>query len=212
MPRLITFGDSWPDGCELDENGSPYGRLLAQKLALDFVNCARESTSNDHMILQLRDYIASGCCKADLAVFFITSPDRMLYIDEHGQDHEIYPSAGDNETRAQAHFRWFHSRPQTHFRLNSTMLALQHMCQSQGMRDYYIVGWNRCVFDFPGIDLGKIFDQGKTTCAELLGCQPDQALDRRNPYVWPNHFHPNQAGHELIADRLYQWISGCNRP
>jgi lysophospholipase L1-like esterase len=29
---------------------------------------------------------------------------------------------------------------------------------------------------------------------------------QNNPYIYPNKYHPNQKGHQLIAEELYEFL------
>ena len=71
--KLVTFGDSWPWGAELNATEKPFGFWIAEDLGYEFENCAEEGTSIEHMILQLQKYTAKN--KMDTtAIFFITNP------------------------------------------------------------------------------------------------------------------------------------------
>lgn len=207
MDRLVTFGDSWPCGAELSPFEKPYGAVLAALLELDFENHAQDATSNEHMILQLKRYIDSpGFTKNTVAVFFITSPARACLIDFDGTEIEIYPRADPAENpRARAWYKFFHTPQQDEFRTNLVILALQKMCDHYGIKDYYIIGWSDILLHYPGIDRSKVYIK---TCAELFGASGEHefSLASSNQYVQPNQCHPNQSGHNLIAETLAEWI------
>jgi hypothetical protein len=204
----VTFGDSWPfgEGIEL-----PYGSILSKLLkSTSFVNYSRPATSNEHQLLQLKDFAESTSDHKDtVAVFFITSPHRCLFF-ESGQPKEIYP--WDDESKgpqSQAYFKYLHSVEIEKFRLNQTILALQKISQSLGLRDYYFSGWHKLKLDWPGIDLDKIWMAGQETAADWLGAQTKgDMIDWQGcSNVIPNDCHPNQQGHAIIAQRLADWIS-----
>ena len=208
MTRLVTFGDSWPFGGELLPSEKPYGKILAEILLLNFKNYAKSATSNEHMILQLKRYIESTEYDNDtIAVFFITSPARTCLIDFDGTEKEIYPWADQSKgSHAYAWFKFFHTPLQDQFRANTSILALQRMCDQYNIRDYYIIGWSNIDFDYPGIDLSRIYNK---TCAELFGAPAEHefSMAQNNQYVKPNNCHPNQKGHYLIAKTLADWIN-----
>jgi hypothetical protein len=206
--RLVTFGDSWPRGCELAPGDSPYGEILAGRFNVPFQNFSKNATSNDHMILQLQRYIDSSDDVANtLAVFFITSPARCTLIDYDGSEISIYPwSDRSRGEHAYAWFKYFHTPLQDRLRTLISVLSLQRICQIMCLKDYYIVGWNEIDFNFPGINLKKIYPR---TCAEMFGAPGahEFTMAKDNVFVRPNNCHPNQKGHELIANTLYEWIS-----
>ena len=208
--KLVTFGDSWPVGSELAANEVPYGKLLAAMLQADFQNYAQPGTSNDHQIFQLKTFLEKNDPSNTIAVFFITSPARTLVLEDDGKTKKIiYPWADMSRGEVSYYyFKYFHNPPFEQFRLHLSVLSMQRICQMHGIRDFYIVGWSKCNFDFPGIDESKIFKQGAVTCADLLGVNGEHefSLASENQYVYPNHCHPNQQGHKLIAQTLFEWI------
>lgn len=209
--KLVTFGDSWAYGTELPDGSRTFGQLLADRWDCEFRNYAQDGASNDHMLWQLQKYHQDhGSATQTLAVFFITSPWRSCVIDYDGNPVAIYPwadqSLGD---RNYYYFKYFHTPEQERFRFQSTVAALQRTSERLGLQDYYIVGWSDCDFQHPGIDQDRIYAAGQKTCADLFGApsQHEFSLASDNPYVYPNQNHPNQKGHELIAEVLHEWIN-----
>jgi hypothetical protein len=208
MTKLVTFGDSWPCGAELLPDEKPYGKILSDLLSLNFENRSQTATSNEHMVLQLKRYIDSlSEDNKTVAVFFITSPARTCLIDFNGTEKEIYPWADQSRgAYANAWYRFFHTPLQDQFRTRLAILALQRMCNLYSIDDYYIVGWSQIDLDFPGIDKTKIYNK---TCAELFDAPSEHefSLAKDNQYIYPNNCHPNQKGHNLIAETLAEWIN-----
>jgi hypothetical protein len=210
MP-LVTFGDSWPYGSELAEGQHPYGHVLASLLQMPFTNCAVPATSNEHMILQLNEYAsANGSINGHVAIFFLTWPGRSCWIDYNGYPKEIRPDANADKTSLEyQYFKYFHTPNQEVFRTHQSMLSLQRMSSALDLQDFYIVGWTPNIdFNWPGIDTAKIYKSGDTTCASWLGISSTNFETdlRSSPYVLPNVCHPNQLGHQLIAEKLYNWM------
>lgn len=204
--QLVTFGDSWPAGYGVQ---TPYGKILADRLDAHHVNLAERSTSNEHMLLQLIDYVKNYTVEDCTAIFFITSPHRCLFFDD-GSPVEIYPWHDDTKGhQSHAYYKYLHSTEIEHFRLNQTILALQKICQEFKIKDYYFSGWHRLELDWPGITMDKIFNHGKTTAADWIGAKKSgDMIDWRDcSNIIPNDCHPNQQGHALIADFLYKWIT-----
>jgi hypothetical protein len=82
---------------------------------------------------------------------------------------------------------------------------MQSICRQQNIRDYYIAGWSDIDFKLPGIDTTKIYHK---SCVQLFGYknQDDFLNNPPNQYVEKGR-HPNELGHELIAQTLYNWIT-----
>jgi len=85
---------------------------------------------------------------------------------------------------------------------------LQKMCKERGYHDYYMEGWTNIDWKYYGIDKTKFLPKSAT---EMFGADTNtRTLEltkfQDNEYITPNKYHPNQKGHELIAEELYQFI------
>ena len=52
--KFVTFGDSWPFGAELQEGQHPFGYWIAKELHCKFENRAKQGTTIEHLILQIK--------------------------------------------------------------------------------------------------------------------------------------------------------------
>jgi hypothetical protein len=203
VKTLVTFGDSWPAGAELLPGDQPFGQILANQLGCNFVNCAEPATAIDNLIFQLDNYIKSSKIDNTMAIFFLTDMSRaVVYKDKKLS--QVQPLYED-----QWYLQYLYSEELSAFRANVAVLALQRMCAVAGIKDCYVMGWTRFPIMFSGIDLNKIYDQGRTTCLNLFGGadgDTNYIYHKDNHYIRPNQDHPNQAGHKFIADTLYEWI------
>jgi hypothetical protein len=210
---LVTFGDSWPYGTGLNfiiEN--PFGKILAELLQIkNYMNCAVPASSNDRTVLELLEYVKGNTSvKNHLAVFFITTPTRKLAIQHNNTFVDINLKFTDmskiknQNTIDKIYYKYLYSLPQEQFDLQRNILSLQRICSQLEIRDFYIVGWSDIKLDCPGIDNTKIYKQ---TCTQILGYknQKDYLENNPNQYLLPCR-HPNQKGHQLIAEHLYHWI------
>ena len=81
---LLTFGDSWPQGGELNPDYEiPYGKILQRQMSFDkFFNYGSAGASNEDMLYQFQKYIADHYNKDDeiTAVFFLTNPGRSAHL------------------------------------------------------------------------------------------------------------------------------------
>lgn len=217
-PQLLIFGDSWTYGDELQKHEAPYGTLLARQLGIDNIrNYSAPGTSIGHLILQLQaamqDHAHAHCKK--IAVFFLSGQERyMCYHDDKILNLNIRGPRINPENDPQMaelvnhmYYKYFYSDQMRDFYMNTNILTLQSMCRYHGIDDYYIAGWQ--LFDFwPEVDRERIYDRGQTSCRELLNMEFDNrdGVVFDNVYFSPNRAHPNQLGHQKIADCLYDWI------
>jgi lysophospholipase L1-like esterase len=206
MSTLLIFGDSWPHGSELTDTQKPYGDLLYKQIGCtDVITFAEPSTSIPHLILQLNRALSQGLnnCKA---VFFLSGVDRDV-VWEGDTIRCLSPAA---PTDADWYVK-YNSPKLSEYRVNVTLIALQLLCAKHNIEDYYIWGWDT-VDLWPDINLEKIYP--RTIADEFLEGADIPPLmakimylkNSRNPYIWPNMGHPNQLGHQRIADILTEWI------
>lgn len=205
---LATFGDSWPEGAELG-NGRRYGEILSQEYNFDqFHNYGSGGASNEDMLYQFQRHIAEvhQDNHNTIAIFFLTNPARTAHFPR-------FMSAPTDAAFKEA-FLYFHRPEHEVMRYSTAISALQLWCQTLSIDDYYFAGWNRYDTWLPGVNLEKIWAQGKETAADWFGASKhngEHLLDvGDNIYIRPNFAHPNQLGHQLIAQKLADWI-GLNQ-
>ena len=213
---LVTFGDSWPEGSELGSNRT-YGKLLQEQMGFDeFYNYGAGATSNEHLVTQLQSYFQKHH-KPDYkttAIFFLTNPHRSAYWPKNYGWHNFgQPPKHWTDNDKQMFIKaWlhFHKEEITNMRSNLVVTTLQQWCKNCGVDDYYFSGWIKYPVWYPSVDVSKIWGKGLETVGDWFGApaHTDEVLTdiKNNPYVYPNLCHPNKLGHQLIADRLQDWI------
>lgn len=205
---LLTLGDSWPEGAELNFGDQRYGELIQIRLKYDkFYNYGSAGASNEDMQYQLQQYIAESHVPGDqvTAIFFLTNPARTAHFPR------FFSWESNADSKQKELYMHFHRQEHEIMRSSATVSALQAWCSNLGFADYYFSGWVRYPTWLPGVDTGKIWAQGNETVADWFGASKhngEHLLDvGDNIYIHPNFAHPNQLGHELIADQLISWIS-----
>jgi lysophospholipase L1-like esterase len=203
---LVTLGDSWPEGAELG-NGRRYGELLQEQMQYDeFYNYGSGGASNEDMLYQLQSYIAEHHdeSKQVTAIFFLTNPARTAHFPRFFS----WESTADSKNKEL--YMHFHRREHEVMRSSATVSALQAWCATLGFDDYYFSGWVCYPTWLPGVDTDKIWAQGQETAADWFGASKhngEHLLEvGDNIYIRPNFAHPNQLGHQLIADKLQLWM------
>jgi hypothetical protein len=202
---LITFGDSWPQGGELD-NGRRYGEILQDQMQFDkFYNYGSGGASNEDMLYQFQQHLSESHCatSSTTAIFFLTNPARTAHFPR-------FFSWQDTPQNFKELYLHFHKTEHQTLRNSATVSALQMWCSTFGIQDYYFSGWVRYPEWLPGVDVSRIWAQGNETVADWFGASDHNGEHlinvENNPYIRPNFAHPNQLGHQLIADRLQRWI------
>lgn len=210
---LVTLGDSWPQGGELNPGELPYGQLLKQAMGFDQIyNYGSAGASNEDMLYQFQDFVKNYYCKTDqvTAVMFLTNPARTSHRPRF-LSWDINPAW---PTEVKEHlkeiFVHFHDPRHEIMRSSSTISTLQYWCQQFDINDFYFAGWVKYKTWLPGVDTAKIWAGGLETAADWFGAYAHNGEHlinvETNPYIRPNFAHPNQLGHQLIADKLSLWI------
>tara|TARA_X000001382_G_scaffold37503_1_gene25039 strand:- start:19957 stop:20589 length:633 start_codon:yes stop_codon:yes gene_type:complete len=209
MSRLVVFGDSWPYGAELKAGEKTFGELLHEKLGTDsFVNCSQEGTSIDHLVVQLEQYMSQADVGTDIAVFFISNPIRYM-IHKKGNWDTIRPT-GDKSMNTRFYYEYLQSDELDNHRANTCILALQNMCRYSTtiVKDIYLEGWSAIDWSYPSINKQKFLPKSALQMFEAnMNKQTNELVkNQRNPFIYPNKYHPNQKGHTLIAEELYKFV------
>lgn len=201
---LLTLGDSWPQGAELG-SGRRYGEILQDVMGFDqLLNYGSGGASNEDMLYQLQKYLEIHNSQDSVtAIFFLTNPARTAHFPR-------FLSWDNADTHSKQIYTHFHTREHEIMRSSMAVSALQKWCSAFNIRDFYFAGWVRYERWMPGVDLARIWAQGQETAADWFGASDHNGEHlinvENNQYIRPNFAHPNQLGHQLIADRLQHWI------
>jgi hypothetical protein len=206
---LIGFGDSWAYGSGLDfANEKPYLQLAAEKLGFNFINCAESSSSIPHLVHQLNNFISAKYSAEEnyIAVFFITARERTFFVDPD-LEKIIHSSPCKTDFVEQERCYYQHYTDQyQNFVVNTAVAAIEHLCRAYNIKNCYIPGWQ--VIDFwPAIDRKKFLFDNQYPITKLFG-QTTNFTDLMNSdckYL-DSTGHPNQLGHQVIADVLAKHI------
>ena len=202
---LVCFGDSWPEGAELG-NGRRYGEILRDRMGFDqFYNYGSAGASNEDMAYQMQAFLRDHWYLGHeiTALFFLTNPARTAHWPRFfNWNHDL--------AQTREIVQHFHRAEHEVMRSSLTVSALQHWSDAHAIRDFYFAGWVRYATWLPGVDVSRIWRAGAETCADWFGASDHNGEClinvENNPYIRPNRAHPNQLGHDLIADKLEAWI------
>jgi hypothetical protein len=210
---LVCFGDSWPAGAELAPHEKTFGAIIAENLGVPFLNYCRRSTSISHLVLQLRSFLDENPQRTPTqAIFFLTSPVRDLAWKDD-QWYELNPSEAADYN--QTYFKKYHSKQLEWYRTNVTVTSLMYLCATHDIKDLYVWGWETIDL-WPDIPRYKFWQQGEKTVLDMFDDRGTKTLieyknDPNNLYIAPKKSHPNQRGHQLIAQRLSEWLQDVHK-
>lgn len=208
IANFVTFGDSWPAGAELNVNEYPFGKIIANNLNLNFINFAEGGSSIEHLTLQLNNFLNLNNSENTIALFFLTEHSRSLYY-KNGWKHTFARSDDDITNKW---LKYFYSEELHILRANQTLVYLQAVCNQYKIKDFYVNGWSKFPITIKGIDETKIYK--KSTCLEMFSTSVYDLIDGPeiflynpdNKFIKPKICHPNQLGHNKIAEVLTPWI------
>jgi hypothetical protein len=221
---LLGFGDSWAVGAglNLQAGEKTYIKLAATQLGIGVYNYAQCSTGIPHLILQLKKFITSSCYNNNIqyhAIFFLSAIERDLYFDDLGNPQEMIP----RNIKFVEYYSRVYSDNLAIFKLNTNLLALRQLCNYYNINDRYIFGWQTPEL-WPEIDRARFWNRGEQSVLDLfLEDYPDAPRNiihlkenMNHPWIIKPQFagdssggHPNQLGHEKIAQALIKWINPC---
>jgi hypothetical protein len=201
MKNLTVFGDSWPAGADLQNpNNDAFPALLANKLNLNLVDLSQRGTSIDHAV---RAFLNTDITDS-VVLFCITGYARTMYLDRD-YAFEVHPMDPGME--------WYYTKLYSDKlgKLNriKNCLLVQEICKNKKIPVYFVSNWDQ-------LPDHKLIDKTlwcSKTLIQMTGSTPislDSDVDwskinRKNMIRYSNH--PNEAGHKLIAEELYTWIS-----
>lgn len=215
LKKLLVFGDSWPNGQELENpTRDSFPVLLADLVEFESIeNFSKPSTSVDQAVYEFINAINNlDTATYDYTILFcLTGSDRSMYMSGKNTM-EIHPY--NTDAISKAYYLYIHSDELAKFNLIRNILLVQEMCNNRNIPVYFVSNWNSvpehdlitaCIFDktLVGI-LGMVnFDD------PVVSDGPFAQLKQSN-YVLPNDCHPNPAGHKKIAEELANWINNGN--
>jgi hypothetical protein len=215
--KFIVFGDSWPWGADLKPGEKTFGELIAERKNIEFQNYSEISTAVEHMILQLQRMIRESNFDntSYTALFSVTALSRFMYFSENPNfdfkyktncGYVMFNGVEKDDAASDAYYKYIHSIKLEKFKFYMSIMTLQNLCKQFNINDYYALSFSTVEWDstLEGIDRNKFWDNGCTNFLDMFGCQ---FVDPENKYfAGTASAHPNQLGHELIANNLYEWI------
>lgn len=218
IKHLVVFGDSTTRGSELTPQDQSYGELLKDRFGFESIfNYGCPASGPQHLVIQFKNFLKqtpADTLDQYLAIFWIGGVDRAMIYNREWMF--LTPTGGfamadkpfANVANEQ-YFKYFYSQELAEFNLNTSLITLQSMCKQYSISDYYLPGWQsfNC---WPEVNLDRVYAQGKQSFYDLFGLSdPIYTVEKSklNVYIRPNLSHPNQLGHQLIADTAYKYIS-----
>ena len=221
---LVAFGDSWTFGSELDiPREDPWPTHLANKLQAEVINLGTPASSIEHTLVQLFDYIKNSANYADYKKVFmvgLTGTTRYLtYSNTLGEFVNITPEANyrtgnihesgrppdvvkEFSTLSGEMYRMVESTEYNQYVATKTIFAFQQYCNQHNIDVLFFSYFDLVSVDTSIVDVKTVYS--RTITNALTGSEYELPAVRNNQYFAGKLFHPNIAGHQRIAELLYE--------
>jgi len=208
IKKLLVLGDSWPYGCELDRYTlDAFPAQIGKILNIPVDNQSMFATSIDHMVHKFLHTVDIDDLTECGVLFCLTGINRSMTLSK-GVPKEIHPSFNDIETKS--YYSYIFSWELATFNFLRNCLLIQSLCEIRNIPLFFVTNW----YSFPESKLFNKANIYEKSLIEILGQPPMQIkLDYpwqnvgNSEYFYPNKYHPNLKGHQLIAEELSKWIS-----
>jgi hypothetical protein len=219
---LVAFGDSWTFGSELDKpQQDAWPQLVANKIGAGLVNLGTPASSIGHLTVQLFNFLDQYPNYKDYQTIFmvgLTAQSRYLsYSNASDEFVNITPDAvyrtGDIRPTGQSpedighllgvkelHYKLVDHKNYSKFLATQVVFLFQQFTNHNNIDAIFFSYFDQLNLDQYFIDKHTILPE---TITKLISGQ-DYAVPaiRDNFYFKHKLFHPNEHGHQAIADLL----------
>ena len=211
IKNILTVGDSFTYGEELADRNHAWPFLLANKLSAEVTNMARPGSGNKRMVRYAMEYVSTGN-PLDLVVIGWSSPGRMEFADEDGF-FDIWPGYSGNmflqhqpwRTKLLDYINRHHNDEYLYRQYLLDVILLQSflkdrsikyvMCRAVGNEHYHNQYHYKDPKLVPLVNKDYFLGWPNTGMVEwAYGAEQGPG----------GHFL--EAGHEIVADRIYEHI------
>ena len=213
------FGDSWPAGCELENNQGrdrpelAFPNIVGERLACPVINRSVTGSSVPRIV---EEFLDSDPRFKDIAIFCLTAKTRRMY---RAADNSIVEEQFNHDEK--------YVNPYEDERVNAQTSALLYfLCKTRGTVPYFFNLFDTPRFDdrlstlipdshwiiprkhsvlswiFDPIFFTRFNDHHNGDFREWL----DRDCSLVQKYIRPCQAHPNLQGHEAIADLITRFL------
>ena len=197
--KIVVSGDSFAAGSGKIGQTYVWPDILADKLGMECVNVARGGVGNEYIHNTMIDALLQHKNKIGLAICFWSMFERW---DFYGKTFRLYPNTFPNgQELLKKSVRYIHS-----FQTYCEFYKLPYL-QMQAFEPTEII--MKDILDTPQFDYINSKFIGWPMYHEIGGYHMSDKLDDIDPCrethrVGKNDSHPNDTGHEFIADFFYE--------
>lgn len=216
--NILTVGDSFTYGEELDNITDAYPYRLAEKIGGNIVNLAKPGSGNKRMIRTVIEQVAAGN-HLDLVIIGWSSPGRTEYADMDGQ-FDLWPGySGKIHTEHQPwrmdlleYINQYHSAEYIYQQYLLDIILMQNFLTQKGIR--YIMLTTNASDYYHKIYFSKMQPLARQIDTTTFAGWPHTGMAEWTHGVkkGPNG-HFLAAGHKIVAEEIYKhmqslgWLS-----
>jgi hypothetical protein len=220
---LVTFGDSWTFGSELDmPSNENWTAQVSKMLDVEHVNMSTPASSIGHLTVQLFEFLKqhrdsklifmvglSGTTRylsySNGKNEFVNITPEAVYatrnIKSSGQPPEHLPYMGE---LAMYTYRLVEHVEYNRFLLTQVMFLFQNYCK---LNDIDLIFFSYFDYLEPSDIVDKTYLYPMSITKALTGSEYSLPDIRENEYFEGKLFHPNTKGHTKIAEIIYEFYT-----
>lgn len=224
---LVTFGDSWTFGSELDRpKEQNWTKNVADRLNCNALNYSVPASSIGHLMVQLFNYINDSAQYINHKKIFmvgLTGSTRYLtYSNAKNQfvnitpeanycTLDIHPSGRPPETLkefnnlSQELYKMVQCTEYDTFLMTQVIFTFQHYCKVHNIDVIFFSYFDWLSLDANIVDTSIVYPTSITHA--LTGLEYSIPNIRDNVYFEGKLFHPNMLGHQKISEILYEFYT-----
>ena len=203
--RLIVFGDSWPAGVGVTNPGKEgFVALLGKKLNCDVVNLSQPATSIDHAVWKLIDFLKDYNSQQyqDKILFCLTGKIRSWYF-KKGEILELHPTRVDPTNKL--YYSYVYSDELGEAERIKNIILVEELCRKYSLPVNFVLNWDNAP-THPLIDLNNFYPNSLLSLFDIEPLPEEKFTDKHVNNTFMTQFHPNNLGHQVIADSLFNWL------
>ena len=235
---LLTFGDSWPAGAQIDNKSLAFPTLIAQQLNMELIDLSKNATSIDHLMMAFFNFIETQYsvdnqytalfCLTDISRNIAWRPISAVPTRDNiwKQDSTTLELQAGNtvDELSGVYFKHLHSARLELFDYHKNIVLLKLLCEKYNINDFYTHNFYDPDFEFRIVGTDKFYPM---TLTQVLDCKPyKEFLPIQTPPDVKEEFnqarltsntlikhggHPTVEGHRVLADKLSMWIKNNGR-
>jgi hypothetical protein len=203
--RLIVFGDSWPAGVgAVNPAEDGFASLLGKKLNRSVINLSQPATSISHATWQLINFLKDYTPDQynDKILFCLTGKTRSWHF-KNNEILELHPTRVDMANKV--YYSYVHSEELSNAERDKNIILVESLCQRFSLPVYFVVNWDeQPVHQL--INLNNFYPTSLLNLFNLDNLPEEKFTSDYINNIYMTQFHPNNLGHQVIADALFNWI------